>query len=268
MNHFRSGIKTLTIALFAALDAVVRLAGMRPPRVMVLMYHSIDDSSWKYGVSPADFEQQMNHLAQKGFTVVPLSRVVNHALGREVLPDKSIAITFDDGYADLVSDVLPIIAKHRFPITVFLTTNMATGDTFGNLPRITWDEVAMLSKSGLVQFEAHGHDHHNVKMLRGDEEKLSKEILGCKQDVERHTGKPVRYFAYPAGHRNKETAAFLARNGFEGACGITEGLIAPGDDPFALRRIQIDRTMSFMLFRMRVAGGIDLYRKCIDRLRI
>ncbi|OHA83049.1 MAG: hypothetical protein A2408_02605 [Candidatus Yonathbacteria bacterium RIFOXYC1_FULL_52_10] len=267
MTLLRTYIKTMTTALFAGLGAALRVVGLRSPRVMILMYHSVEDSSWKYGVSPQEFARQMDHLARGGFMVVPLERIVDHARGRATLPDKSIAITFDDGYADLVPVVLPIITRHAFPITVFLTTNMNTHETLGDLPRVTWGDVKTLSVSGLVQIEAHGHDHRNVKTIRNDEQKLTDEIIRCKREIEQHTGSVVRYFAYPAGHRDQKVAAFLAQNGFDGACGITEGLIASGDNPFALKRIQIDRTMSFSLFTMRIAGGIDLYRRSVDFLR-
>lgn len=266
MQYMRTIIKTSLFALWSLVDLGLRVVHARPKRVLILMYHSVEDSLWKYGVTAKDFKRQMAYI-KKYFTVVSLEQVVRYAKGELDLPDKSVAITLDDGYADTYHAVFPIIKKQALPLTVFLTTDLSPKKVLGNLSRITWDQVKEMAESGAVQFEAHGHTHQNVKDLHADDASLRQEVLDCKKMIEDQTKKLVHYFAYPAGHRDKHVQEFLKNNGFEGACGITEGLIKVGDDPFALKRVQIDRTMNFLLFRLRLTGGIDLHRRSVDVLR-
>ena len=92
--------------------------------VLILMYHSVERSAWKYGVAPEDFAEQIEFLA-KHRHVVPLSEVVACVKGEKDLWDGSVALTFDDGYKDLMTEVLPLLKKYQMPATVFLTTDLS-----------------------------------------------------------------------------------------------------------------------------------------------
>lgn len=237
------------------------------PHVAILMYHSVENSSWKYGVSPLEFEKQIAHICSN-FKVRPLSEVVEFALGKRVLPHNTLAITIDDGYADTYEVVFPIVKKYGIHVTVFLTTNLNKLEKLGNLPRIGWPQVEEMYQSGLVSFEVHGREHLDLDQIKSDSKKLEEELIGCRNDIKNHTGYDSKIMAYAAGKKSPEVIEFIKNNGFIAACGIGEGVIRPGDQPFKLRRIQVDRSMPFYLFKQRITPAIDLYRKVISLLKV
>lgn len=262
----RNFIKTAIYFVFCILDMFLGVWGRKRKNVSVLMYHSVEKSPWKYSVSPSLFERQMEYLA-KNFSIVLLTDVTSYVKGGKELSGKSVAITIDDGYADTYTTVFPVIKKFKIPVTVFLTTNLSESSKLGNLPRITWPQVEEMGKSGLVTFEVHGHTHANLAEISGNENALKSEIMQCANEIKNHTGREPRMIGYGSGHKNQTVIDFLKKNGFRAGFTINEGFIRQGDDLFRLNRTQIDGTMSFTLFKMRLTGAVELNRRFIDMMR-
>lgn len=265
MNTIRSLIKTVAYIIAAFLYRGGAFFGHARPRVYILMYHSIESSKWKYGIAPHAFEQQLQYL-KNHFTIVPLEQIVEYARGSCAVPDKTIAITFDDGYQGVYDHVLPLSRLHAVPFTVFLTTDLAESAVLGNMPRLTEDQVRDIAESGVGTIEAHGHTHDNLAKALADGFDVRGDLTVCIAHIERITKRRPRYFAYPSGHTSSGLIRLVGEL-FDGACGITEGRINPGDSLYTLKRVQVDRTMSFLQFRLRVSGGIDVHRAIIDYIR-
>lgn len=129
-----------------------------------------------------------------------------------------------------------------------------------------WDEVKDMHASGLVDFGVHTAHHQILTTL--DEPGLRREVLGSRDTIERHLGRPVLSFCYPNGQPGedftREHEEFLAASGFLCAFSTQNGLWHVGEDNFALRRIQIgnDGTSDPDYFRLNTAGVIDIARKC------
>lgn len=70
-------------------------------------------------------------------TPVSLAEMVGAVLAGRRLPRRAVAITVDDGYADLVTDVAPALERHEVPATVYVTTRAVEGEWFW------WDRVAV-----------------------------------------------------------------------------------------------------------------------------
>jgi len=110
---------------FPALTGVRARKGMWPSaraaRGVVLLYHRVEDASGVLDLSvpPALFDAQLAWLRQE-CAVVPLETLLESA--PESLPERAVALTFDDGYVDNLAVVAPILRKHELPATFFLTT--------------------------------------------------------------------------------------------------------------------------------------------------
>ena len=95
----------------------------------VLCYHRIldmDDDYNMINVSPRNFEEQMKYI-KNHYRITSLDReTVWEGCGGE--DETSIAISFDDGYADFMNDALSVIKKYDIPVTVFLSTEKIGSD--------------------------------------------------------------------------------------------------------------------------------------------
>ena len=80
-----------------------------------MCYHRISDKPVRYtNLQPAEFEQQMNYLADNDFNVVPLAAIVDAMQYGEKLPQNTVALTFDDGYKDNYTVAYPILKRYNF----------------------------------------------------------------------------------------------------------------------------------------------------------
>jgi peptidoglycan/xylan/chitin deacetylase (PgdA/CDA1 family) len=99
-------------------------------RFQVLAYHKVsaDPHPFFAPVHPNVFEQQMEFLS-RCYRVMPLMELVERNRTGEV-PDRAVAITFDDGYRDNYENAFPILKKYKLPATIFVTTGaIGTGET-------------------------------------------------------------------------------------------------------------------------------------------
>lgn len=263
----RSFVKTLLYLLAYVLDMGLRCVGIKKDaEVSILMYHSVEESNWKFSVTPTLFEKQMHYLVRR-YTVVSLSDMVLYAEGKKDLRRGSVAITIDDGYEDTYTTVFPVMKKLNLPFTVFLTTDLKPSAKLGNFPRITWDQIVEMYRSGIVTFEVHGHMHKNLSEISHDESSLMTEIISGRTLLEEKLQYRSDYIAYASGHKNELVIEFLKRNGFRAGFTINEGFIRRGDNPFLLRRTQVDGTMNFLLFKLRLTGAVELNRMFVDGIR-
>lgn len=115
---------------------------------LILGYHRVADvtrDEYEVCVSPRHFAEQMEALSK--FThSVSLATLVT-CLKEGSVPSKSVAVTFDDGYADNLYEAKPILEKYEVPATVFVCTGYA-GKEFW------WDELERLVMSSKAELGA------------------------------------------------------------------------------------------------------------------
>ena len=96
--------------------------------VPVLMYHSIapEIEGWAYSylsIKPVVFEGHLAALKRAGFTAVSLGELLEYVSAKRRLPPRAVVLTFDDGYLDNWVFAFPILRKHGFRGTVFVSTD-------------------------------------------------------------------------------------------------------------------------------------------------
>ncbi|TSC64364.1 MAG: polysaccharide deacetylase [Parcubacteria group bacterium Gr01-1014_91] len=232
--------------------------------ITVLMYHSIDRSGWKLAVTPEMFERQMKYLAHNGWAV-SLADVVAYAKGEKELPAHAVAVTFDDGYQHVLTVALPILERYRIPATVFLPSDMSARTSPDDRPRLTEEELRTLARSPLITIGSHAETHKKFTELAPEE--MKKESVNSAEKLAGILGKRPSLFAYPFGSRSTVAETAVKDAGYEAAFGISEGTVRPGDNLFGLKRVQVDSTMSFILFRLRLTSAVDWNRRIVDLLR-
>ncbi len=103
------------------------------------MYHRVAERAcdpWGLCVSPRNFGQQIEALKHER-TIVPLSWMISE-LRRGHLPEGTAAVTFDDGYADVMRNGFPILENLNCPATIFLVTGAIGSSGFW------WDILSRL----------------------------------------------------------------------------------------------------------------------------
>lgn len=106
-------------------------------QLLILAYHrvvpDVRDETWPYDVelisaSPQAFRWQMEFVA-RCLRPVTLSQVLASAVGGTPLPERSVLVTFDDGFADNHEHAFPVLKATGVPATIFVATDLIGTDT-------------------------------------------------------------------------------------------------------------------------------------------
>ena len=222
--------------------------------VPVLMYHSVSDAptapTRALSVRPAMFAAQLRYLGHQGFSGLTFGELCQRRRTRQPLPARPIVLTFDDGYADLVEEALPIMIEQGFPATVFVTTGWLRGAArYAADPppgrMLSWGQVSELSSAG-VEIAAHSHSHPQLDQI--SEPRLRVELASSRRLLEDRLGHPVCSLAYPYGYSSKRVRAVAREIGYlQGA--VVGNAAAPSScDPFYVPRLTIRRSTSLAVF--------------------
>jgi len=262
---FRSD-RLATLYLAHPLKRILQRNGERA--VPVLMYHSVSELSgrpchpyYETSTSPRVFEEQMKSLFENGYSAIPLKELPMVMRNRKG-ESRSVIITFDDGYRDVLVNAMPILEKYGFRATVFLATGLmgSRSSKFDGKDFLDWEDVRGLRKRGIA-FGSHTVNHLKLENLHVSE--MEVEIVNSKNEIESRLGESVEAFSYPyAFPEGKE--AFLEEF-FEviGRCGYRFGVttvigrVKNGDNPLALKRIPVNEYDDTALFKAKLEGAYD-----------
>jgi peptidoglycan/xylan/chitin deacetylase (PgdA/CDA1 family) len=116
----------LTVLRTAGAFHLVQGSDWRRRRLSILCYHGIsldDEHEWRpyLFIRPQQLERRLEILRRGNYAVLPLGEALER-LYRNDLPERSVALTFDDGTYDFYSQAYPRLKQAGFPVTVYLTT--------------------------------------------------------------------------------------------------------------------------------------------------
>jgi peptidoglycan/xylan/chitin deacetylase (PgdA/CDA1 family) len=226
------------------------------------MYHAImeppegcDDIERDLFVSADQFETQMADLAQRGFRSISLREFEN-------AKDRTVLITFDDGYAHVLERVTPILERHRFSAVMFVPTAYLGGRNSWDAdrhPRLGALEIAtadQIRRMAAGSWEIASHSFRHVDMRSLEPTTRMKELVESRETLSAITRKPVTALAYPYGDVDSSVEKSAQMAGFQMAF-----LAGPGSrgNPFRLSRQPVRGSDDLAIFRLRTSGWLGRF---------
>ena len=221
----------------------------------ILGYHRVGSHRQDHvpTVTAEAFERQLDLLVKFRFRVLSLDDVLNRLERGEPAPHRSVVITFDDGYAETHTLAWPLLRKHGFPATVFVTPEEVGLPGFA-----TWEQVIDMSRDA-VTIGSHTMHHSYLPDVR--EAQLSEEVVRSKAVIEERIGRRVDYLSYPVGGYTPQAQAAAREAGYRAAVTTNRG-VSRAVDRFALRRVKMtDRDTNPLYLLVKTSGYYDLFRQ-------
>lgn len=235
----------------------------------MLMYHSIVDGTripeWPWAVSLSRFREQLDFLEQQGWKTITMADLV---LSPNAITEKTVVITFDDGYVDNLFAV-DELNKREMCASWFIVSN-----TVGIKPSWPDDgrpEGRLLNERELRTMQSRGmevgsHTMNHARLPELNDSVLFNELTGSKNKLEDILGCSVTSFAYPYGVFDERCATAVCDCGYSAACTTRTGWALRDQDPFRLRRLTVFNTDTvYSLARKLYFGSNDVSWRAVYR---
>jgi len=183
------------------------------------MYHSVGDGGEPLTVTPAELDAHLDVLRSQGFETVTLREVLDAQDGAGKLPRHPVVITFDDGYQDARTQVLPRLLARGQKATFFIVSGFCAPDEASRVNQarhgyLIWPEVRALADAGM-EIGSHTVSH---RMLRGmHKDDLRAEIEHSRAALQAHVGQRIDFFAYPFNDQRPWVRRAVEKAGYRGA---------------------------------------------------
>jgi len=212
MKKSRSGCALIAV-LF--LVASIFFAASAQAAVVILYHHVSDATPKSTSISPAHFDAQMDYLEKNNFKIVPLLELTEKLRKGEALPDKTVAISFDDSYVSVYDSAYPRLKKRGWPFTFFINTDsVSAGKVF-----VTWDQLREMSKHGAT-IANHTTQHNHLPRRKKNEtakqwrSRIAAEITDAQNKIEKEIGSAPKILAYPFGEYDVDVQQVAKKLGY------------------------------------------------------
>lgn len=208
---------------------------------IIFSYHAIGNDFWRFSVGEREFYRHLEHLRSQGYTPVTLSQILSFLQVGEMLPEKCFALTFDDGYRDILL-VKNFLKKRNIRPTIFVLSEsdqVDRAETETSRPFLSITEIQELAQEGW-EIGCHSATHARFSRLTGKQKQY--EIEEAKKILERKLGFSINFFSYPKGYYDQEILDWVRKAGYRAAVSMDDRLLRAGINTFALPRVGVDRT--------------------------
>jgi len=208
---------------------------------VIFMYHRFGESKYpSTNITLEQFEYQLNYLKTNNYNIWPLSKVINHIKNKQIIPQKTVALTIDDAYISTFTKAYPMLKSKNFPFTIFVSTKAVDNKSKFY---ISWEQMREMKANG-AEFANHSLNHDFLLPKKNEtnevwEKRITKQILDAQlrlqEEFTSDTNENPRLFSYPFGEYSIEMAELVKRLGFIGIT-QTSGPIGVDSDLRAITR--------------------------------
>jgi biofilm PGA synthesis lipoprotein PgaB len=280
-------IGALGAAPAAAADAAANPVPF--PQIAILCYHHIAEEPGgnTLTVTPTELREQLRACREQGWTVVPLSELLERREQPEKLPARTLVVMFDDGYCSFVEKALPILRAEGLRASLAAITSFPGTERSDMPPLIDWDELRRLKNEDGIEIVAHSHALHAYETAspqgvtvpsvyarrwlagKGDYEdreryrnRIGDDLSKAQRAFREELGSPTSVLVWPFGAHNEMARAQAEHAGFEVTLALEHRLVTAED----LRSGCLPR---FLVHRgMRFARNPDWYREPLPPVRM
>lgn len=220
--------------------------------VPVFCYHVVDG---------ADFEKDLVYLEKNGYDTITAEALLAHLTGKACVDKPSVVLTFDDCSHNLFTTAFPLLEKFGRRAVAFVAPHfhdLAGQAASPNSRPCTWDEMKVMSLSGLVDFQSHSLEHRyfprwpepvplcgadaalNATVAPNASRTMEQDLRESKKALEERLGTNVRHLAFPRYDGTDEAVRIGRAVGYEGFWwGVLPGRPTnrPGDSSGRIVRI-------------------------------
>lgn len=212
-------------------------------QVPVLIYHQVTDTldAGQTVVSTATFRDHVLAIQQNGYTTVTISQLADYMNGKITLPEKSVAITFDDGFKNNL-DAAAFLKSKEMSATFYILTD--TSSLYQPERHMTNEDIKELAKNPKFEIGSHGHTHFMTWESNLDampDSAIVGEALMSKYILESIIGRSVTSFAWPFGYFRLPLVSFFKEIGYTSLAQVSaESKNDGGISTFTIQRINVD----------------------------
>lgn len=212
-------------------------AALSADQATVFIYHRFGDPRHpSTNTSLTEFRAHLEALRSGGYQVLPLVEIAERLRDGRPLPERCVAITVDDAFRSFLKGAVPLLREYGYPATVFVNSGEMEGPDY-----LSWEELTRLAQAG-IDIGNHSAAHSYLLDFRPGEsreswrQRVKTEIGRAQDELTARIGRAPRLFAYPYGEFSAELIEVVREFGFVAAVGQQSGVMARGQDLFALPR--------------------------------
>lgn len=163
----------LSTQISAANETVERPAiALKENQFVTLTFHDVRDDVENqtdrdmYAISTKNLAQYLAWIKKEGWKPIRLEDVWAARQKQQILPERAVLLTFDDGALSSYSKVYPLLKQYNIPAVFAIPTSWINGNTqagyeaYGQGNLMNWNQMREMQKSGLIEFVSHSNDLH------------------------------------------------------------------------------------------------------------
>lgn len=217
-------------------------------KIPVLMYHEVSEVSERkkmlrgtnpaYSLSINQFHEQMKFLSDNNYQTLSLDEIVEAKGGKK---EKSVVITFDDGFLNNYTNAFPILKELVFTATIFTVTDFVGTENY-----MDWEQLKEMNDFG-ISIQSHTASHKPLSMLSTNE--IKAELYNSKKSIEDNLGSSVDFFSAPHGMVDERVIEISSNLSYIGICTSEQGYSHYLGFPAIFQRINISDRYSLPRYK-------------------
>lgn len=235
--------------------------------IPVLMYHHVMPKTGFITVALENFRDQMEMIKNEGWHTLSSEEFLNFKKGVYIPPQKSLFITFDDGWLDNYIYAYPILKVLGLKATVFIVTDfiqkapLEGNDSLSYIKHGEASQKAVAGEPGAVLnleqlkkssdvFDFHSHSHTHTNRLHNDVD-FRKELEESQAFFVQHFGEKSKHLCHPWGYYKPSDEQLIQEAGFELAYTVENGSNTQTDHPMYVKRFTVkDRDAKWLKHKL------------------